>query len=89
MFIIKSAMLATRGTVMLNIKLHKFQQFCETIKHTLLQKCQNQTLLKFHRVIPVPLILYVCEYWSRTNEKNGDSTNVFPQSSCRTWNDEI
>jgi hypothetical protein len=61
-----------------NIKPNRFQQTFGTTKRTLLGKCQKQNLLKFCRVIVMPMRLleYGFECWSlmkKRNEKNGVS----------------
>jgi hypothetical protein len=45
-------------------KLHKFQYMCSTIKRTQIHKTRKDTLLKFYKVMAVPVLLYGYENWA-------------------------
>ena len=51
------------------LKLNRFRQFCGTIQRTLKHKVQQHTLLKFYKIIAVPLLLYGCENWTLTADQ--------------------
>lgn len=50
----------------INRKISRYQQFCGTITRTLLGKCQRDTLLKFYKVIAIPMLMYGAECWTLT-----------------------
>ena len=44
-------------------KVHKFQNMCGTIKRTLKNKTQKETMLKFYKTMAVPILTYGSENW--------------------------
>lgn len=49
----------------LNNNLHKFQFIYGTIHQTLREQCHRKVIiLKFHKTMAVPTLLYSCENWS-------------------------
>ncbi|PSN48599.1 hypothetical protein C0J52_22220 [Blattella germanica] len=49
-------------------KVHKFQNMCGTIKRTLKNKTQKETMLKFYKTMAVPIFTYGSENWPMNRE---------------------
>jgi hypothetical protein len=49
--------------------LQRFNYLCRKIKHTLLNKSQQETILKFYKVLAVPSVLYDRECWTLTKQQ--------------------
>jgi hypothetical protein len=50
-------------------KLQRLNYLCATIKHTLLNTAQQDTILKFYKVLAVPAFLYGSECWTLTKQQ--------------------
>jgi hypothetical protein len=50
-------------------KLQRFNYLCGTIKRTLLNRAQQETILKFYKVLAVPAVLYGSECWTFTKQQ--------------------
>jgi hypothetical protein len=50
-------------------KLPRFNYLCGTIKRTLLNRAQQETILKFYKVLAVPALLYGSECWTLTKQQ--------------------
>jgi hypothetical protein len=48
---------------------HKNYEWSGTIKRTLLNKSQQETILKFYKVLAVPSLLYGSECWYLTKQQ--------------------
>jgi hypothetical protein len=53
----------------INTKVKRVQQFYETIKYTLLGKCQNETLPNPYIVTTIPMLLNGSECWMLMKEQ--------------------
>lgn len=56
----------------IDIKLHRFQQMCGTIRRTLSKKTRRETQLKMYKVMAVPVLLYGSESWVLTRKKSSN-----------------
>jgi hypothetical protein len=50
-------------------KLNKFRYFCGTLKHTLDMKIWKEIMLKFHKIMTIPSLLYVVKNWTLKGEQ--------------------
>jgi hypothetical protein len=50
-------------------KLQRFNYLCGTIKRTLLNRSQQQAILKFYKVLAVPAVLYGSGCWTLTRQQ--------------------
>jgi hypothetical protein len=55
-------------------KLQNFQIMCGTISRMLKNKTRNNTKLKLCKIIATPALLYGCESWVTTQDKNKTQT---------------
>jgi hypothetical protein len=55
-----------------NVKLQIFQQIYGTIKRTLAGKVKKETLLRFYKIMAIPILLYGSECWTLTKRQRVD-----------------
>jgi hypothetical protein len=56
----------------INVKLQRFQQICGTIKRTLAIKVRKEMLLRFYKIMAIPILLYDSECWTLAKRQKVD-----------------